>query len=207
MFIISLPRVISSEDMPNTFNDLLSEITVWYGIISEINFHGHWIGYRKATVSSLEKLDSYKEASPRWTQYKWRGGWGRGRFWGFRKWQATFQEVKNGKRWQRKSQENTASYFHVYPCYQTKRKTYWQHCQLWGNINHRRTNSSDTNWEGIYCKYWQGLLFTNVLILSVVNCMPCWMLWRHCVFISRIHVMNWLLKGEHSREYFFFYLW
>ena len=167
MFIIRLRRVISSGEMPNTFHALLLEITVWYGIVSEMNFHGHWIGYRKATVSSLEKLDSYKEASPRWTQYKWRGGWGR-RFWGFRKWQAAFQEVKNSKRWQRKTQESTASYFHVSTSYQTKRKTYWQHCQLWGNINYRGTNSSYTNREGVYCKYWPGLLFTNILILSVV---------------------------------------
>jgi hypothetical protein len=29
-----------------------------------------------------------------------------------------------------------------------------------------------------------------MLILSVVNCVPCWMLWRFGVFISIIHVMN-----------------
>jgi hypothetical protein len=28
------------------------------------------------------------------------------------------------------------------------------------------------------------------LISGVVNCMPCWMLWRHDVFISIIHVVN-----------------
>ena len=32
MFVIGLPRVISSEDMPNTFHTVLLEITVWYGI-------------------------------------------------------------------------------------------------------------------------------------------------------------------------------
>lgn len=53
------------------------------------------VGYRKTTVTSLKKLNSYKEASPGWTQYQWRGGRWRWRwcFWWIRRWKVPWKKV------------------------------------------------------------------------------------------------------------------